>query len=441
MSASQSPAFMLPKSLDDIDAAFMTRALRTSGLISATNEVLSQTEKGVGMTAGYFSAIKKVACTYKEPTDVQAAFVVKAWPSFELLPKDNIRALFIKDIMGYQLPAADFFPRPTAHMAAFDAAADRYALVMEDADSFATHKVHETELTLEDVLRMIPRLADVAVAWEGCHTGEKAARLASLGVAHWTSPANLGVFKAAMPAGAKFYDKLSTTADSSLVEGRPWDTYLGGPGICELMTRRLDAFFRNARPEQGATCTLSHGDLRGDNLFFCENDPRYPDGWLCIDFQLMFQGPVPSDLAYLMGSGSVLPEVYTGENLHLVQRTFYDRFMSKTRLYKDYTFEQFTAEYATMSAVLFCYFVAFGPPIVHQGAFHDAMGARVELGGKGATEADLTPEELRQRMWWRKSFSNFRENFKTFDQYQYLLTLPENLDGLGPWVELPDHLR
>ena len=60
--------------------------------------------------------------------------------------------------------------------------------------------------------------------------------------------------------------------------------------------------------------------------------PEYPDGWLCIDFQLMFRGPVPSDLAYLMNSGTVLPEVYTGENRQTVLRAFYDQFMAKTQL-------------------------------------------------------------------------------------------------------------
>ena len=44
-------------------------------------------------------------------------------------------------------------------------------------------------------------------------------------------------------------------------------------------------------------------------------------------------------------------------------------------------------------------------------------------------------------MWWRKLFANFRENFKTFDLYRELERLPENVDGLGPWSELPPHLR
>ena len=65
----------------------------------------------------------------------------------------------------------------------------------------------------------------------------------------------------------------------------------------------------------------------------------------------------------------------------------------------------------------------------------------VELGPNGVTEADLTPEERRQRMWWTKALANFRENFKAFGHYEYLKGLPENLEGLGPWAELPAHLK
>ena len=42
---------------------------------------------------------------------------------------------------------------------------------------------------------------------------------------------------------------------------------------------------------------------------------------------------------------------------------------------------------------------------------------------------------------WRKLLANYRQNLKTFGQYEKLKTLPENLDGLGPWTELPSHLR
>ena len=116
-------------------------------------------------------------------------------------------------------------------------------------------------------------------------------------------------------------------------------------------------------------------------------------------------------------------------------------FVAKTRRYRDYSYEKFVDEYSTMSTVMLCYYLAFGGPILQQGAVNNAMAARVEFGGKGATEADLPPEELRQRMWWAKAYANFGENFKTFNQYPLIAGLPENLTGLGEWVDLPAHLR
>ena len=295
------PDDLLPKSLDDIDTGFMTRALRRSGAISPTNEVVAQVEKGVGMTAGYFSAIKKVSCRFREPTDAPTDYVVKAWPPFELLPKPAIQAMFQKDIEGYRWAPETFYPRPKAHLAGFDAETDRWVLLMEDADAFAEHKVHEQELTLSEVLKMIPRLVDVAVAWEGADKGEKAEKLAALGVDYWASPANLALYKPQMPAAAKIFDKLTSMGGAALVGEPAWDKHLG-PNLVEHFTKKIDAFFARALPQNGATCTIAHGDLRGDNLFFCDG-PDYPCGWLCIDFQLVFRGPVPSDLAYLMGSG------------------------------------------------------------------------------------------------------------------------------------------
>ncbi|ANY19858.1 hypothetical protein A6F68_01341 [Tsuneonella dongtanensis] len=428
----------LPKSLEDIDAAFMTQVLRRNEAIAATNEVVRMDEEGVGMTAGYFSAIKRVHCTYKEPTEAPRSFVVKAWPELEIAPKENIRAMFIKDIKGYQMPADRFYPRPITHLAAFDAERDRWALVMEDACAYADQKLHESELTFDETMRMIPGLVDVAVAWEGADSDERAQELEALDVGLWASRDNLDNLKALTPGSAKLMDHL-LTMDSVLVGSPTWDKCLG-PRFAETLARKTDAFFAGAHPANGATCTLAHGDLRGDNLFFCDGRSEYPHGWLCIDFQLLFRGPIPSDLAYLMTSGSVLPEVYAQENLHRILRAFYDTFMARTRRYPDYTYDAFVDEFAMMSTVCFLYYLAFGGVYAQGGAYRNELGMRVEMGGKGATEADLAPEELRQRMWWGKTYRNAREVFRTLKLRERLDALPENTSGMGEWAELPPHL-
>lgn len=432
--------FALPRGLDDIDAAFMTQVLRRSGAISATNAVVSQEERGVGMTAGYFSAIKRVVCTYREPTDAPCSFVVKAWPQLEIAPKESIRAMFIKDIKGYQLPAEAFYPRPITHLAAFDAENDLWALVMEDAGTYAEQKVHEQELDFDEVMRMIPGLVDVALAWEGADRGDKAARLEAMGVGFWTSEENLNTFKALVPGSAKIHDRVTMMRESPMVGSPTWPERLGGPGFSELFARRSDAFYARADPARGATCTLAHGDMRGDNIFFCDNHPAYPGGWLCIDFQQLFRGPVPSDLAYLLSSGTVLPEVYEGENLHRILRAFHEAFMAGTRAYPDYTYAAFFDEFATMATVQYIYYLGFGVPFYQGGAYRNELPMRVELGGRGATEADLAPEEQRQRMWWRKTWRNLRELFRELGLRDRLERLPDNTSGMGEWGELPAHL-
>jgi hypothetical protein len=141
-----------------------------------------------------------------------------------------------------------------------------------------------------------------------------------------------------------------------------------------------------------------------------------------------------------MSSGSVLPEVYEGEGRETVLRAFYDQFMAKTQRYPDYTWDQFRAEYAVMTTVLFTYYVGMGAAFYQAGAFANEQPVRVELGDQGTTEAELAPDEMRKRMWWTKAYRNFRENFAAFDQYSHLSSLPDNEGPMGDWVELPPHL-
>jgi hypothetical protein len=137
----------------------------------------------------------------------------------------------------------------------------------------------------------------------------------------------------------------------------------------------------------------------------------------------------------------VLPDVYSGPNLHRVLRLFYDQFMTKTQRYPDYTYDSFIDEFVMMATVMYMYYVGMGAAIWQEGAWANARGARIELGGQGATEADLPPEELRQRMWWRKTIANLGSIFREFGLYERLQRLPEERRGLGEWTELPNHLR
>jgi hypothetical protein len=325
------------------------------------------------------------------------------------------------------------------YLADFDGSTDRWALLMDDATAFGEQKLHEEEMSLEEVQHMIPKLVEIAVAWEGCHEGDKSDRLDALDVQHWGSGENLAVFKQIMPGGAPLFDLVVSMPESNLVSGKPWNVHLG-EDLATLFTNKLEAYYGAISPERGATCTLVHGDLRGDNLFFCPATENYPEGWLTIDFQLLARGPVCSDLAYLMNSGSVLPEVYAAENRERIMRYFFECFMDQTERYKNYTWQQFCHEYTVMATVLFVYYVGFGANIWQTG-INGESAARVEVDGQGTTEADLEPEQVRQRMWWRKAIANFRSTFDDFDFYAQLQQLPDNDGGMGPWFEVPERLK
>jgi hypothetical protein len=174
----------------------------------------------------------------------------------------------------------------------------------------------------------------------------------------------------------------------------------------------------------------------GDNLFFTDTNA---DGWQAIDFQLTFKGPIPSDLAYLMASGSVLPEVFNqGEDevLHL----FYDEFQRHTTAYTAdvYPFEKFKAEYTMMQHVIYMYFVAMGA-VIWQSSEADGkidpsqpdvavgpVGASPEIGSGSVKVSDLTPEDMRKRMWWKKAMTNFKYFAMGEGGMALLKTLPDN---------------
>jgi hypothetical protein len=430
---------VVPKTLGDVDATFMTALLLARGVIDPDNRVVSTEESGVGMTAGYFSAVKRVRCRYARSTDAVDAFVVKTWPAVENAPKDEIARMFVKDIGAYSMPVSGFFPRAKVYLADFHAPGDRWALVMDDAAAFGQQKLHEEEMTFDEVMHMIPKLVEIAVAWEGCHEGSKAATLAALGANLWTSEENLVDLRMVMPRGAPLFDIMLSTPGSPLVDGMPWDREIGR-SFCTLITRKVEALYRVVAPGQGATCTVVHGDLRGDNLFFCPPTPNYPDGWLAIDYQQLYRGPVPSDLAYLMTSGSVLPHVYAAGNREKIMRAFYDGFIGRTNLYRNYTWDDFRREFAVMATVQMVNFIRHGAGLFAAGV-NDALGARVELGTRRERESDLPREEQRQRMFWRKAITNFRTTFKDLGLYAQLESLPDNVGTMAPWYEVPDRLN
>ena len=218
---------------------------------------------------------------------------------------------------------------------------------MDDASLTSTHQVHENLMSKEKVLKMIPALVAQAVRFEGCNDKKtcnpKFFERVNSYVAPFTALAD-AVYKDVGKSGAVIMDHFCNQENPFEVDDqakfgfpnldaankwKPWKDDLGAD-YCKLFYSRFSAFVAQCDPANGATCTVSHGDLRGDNLFWDEK----AGSWSAIDFQLSFQGPIPSDLAYLMASNTVMPSVYENDTDEILQ-AFYSQFMAATQVYKE----------------------------------------------------------------------------------------------------------
>lgn len=417
----------IPAKSGDVDESYMTTLLKARGVIGDDNEVVSMTSSGVGDTAGYFSDIKFITCVFKVDTGAPTKYVVKAWPPFELLPKEAIAGMFIKDIDAYHHNQSSGFPRAKAFLAAFDLATFRFCLILENVNTFGQHMDQLKGIDLAGVKKMIPKMASVAAAWEGCDKGGLSEALDAVHVNHWCSPANLGVYKALMPQNCRYSDKY-IRLDCPMMDDVDY-VGLAGPTPAEDLTCRLESVFSKIDPKYGGTCTLVHGDCRGDNLFFCEKSEDYPDGWLLIDFQLMFRGPVPSDLAFLLCTGSVKEEVYhSKETLDELLDLFYTEFKAKTKIYTSYTYEQFVLEFKTMLLVYTCYNIAMAGPL-YQAALQNQQ-LILEFYEIPISEDELPEADQRKRKLIKKYIHNFPIILSHYGVFDYIRSLPKDSEEL-----------
>lgn len=413
--SAKSLPFELPSTLKQVDCAFMTELLRFRGLLGPGDEVLSMEEKGVGVTAGFFSTIKKVECKLSDnsPSTCPTHFVVKAWPEFELLPKEAIAGLFKADILGYtNFPSQEFYPRPDVYLATFDeeSAPPRFVLIMADCDRIAKQAVHEEPLTLAQVKQMIPNLAQVAAKYEGSHEPDHPDYERTKYMRHWSDI--VAGLRPLMARGAPLFDEMTTGVghpsgeaiapfeedpDDFLGKYVPWQDVGLGLDFAQEFTRRETEFTAQIKPEF-ATCTISHGDLRGDNLFFSES---LPHGWTCIDYQMNFKGPVVSDLAYILMTATVHPDVYRNHTDELIE-LFYTEFMKRTVKYKSYTLEQCRSEFAHMMWIPVIYFFAMGA----SGLVHATTGPGV-LGTRTLPYDQIPVGQKRRRFYYKSNFMNW----------------------------------
>jgi len=122
---------------------------------------------------------------------------------------------------------------------------------------------------------------------------------------------------------------------------------------------------------------------------------------MAIDYQMNFKGPVVSDLAYVMMTGTVHPDVYQNHTDELIE-LFYSEFMKKTTRYKNYTLEQCRFEFSRMILVPVIYFFAMGA----SGLVHATTGPG-PLGSRTITYDQIPIGQKRRRFYFKTNFMNW----------------------------------
>ena len=271
------PAFV-PDTADELTLAWLTDALRESGVFGVGAVASAQAEQ-INVGQGFAGRVFRVAVTYDGVSDAAPRTLIAKLPA----PDPRARTLlddlgvYRNEIAFYDDLASDAGVRtPRRYFAAQDPAARRYVLLLEDlapariGDNVASCTVEEGELVLG-------RLAEMHARW---WNEPRLERLA------WLSPLTdqAEPFQAMLSASwASFPSEMRGQIDEHAA------------AVIEAMLPRWRAI--SARLSE-PPWTLVHGDFRLDNLAF---DGGASDPLIVFDWQLVGRGRGARDVAYFIG--------------------------------------------------------------------------------------------------------------------------------------------
>ena len=270
----------MPADAAAIDAAWLTRALRSSGVLS-DGTVTSVEVEPLGGSQGFAGQLRRLRATYDgESHGAPTSFIVKLH-SPNAITRELIRRIGAasREIRFYR-ELADQAGAPTAalHVAAHDG--DRYVLLLED---------------------LAPAQAGDPAA--GCSPEQIRAAVACAAGMHaawWDRPA-----LASMDWIPEF-DQLTATRHAICREA--WPEFVERyrrhfPDLCNRVGPALiDGLDTVRHAMSQAPPTLLHGDFRPDNVMFAAGGAGPPAAF--VDWQVMLRGPGPMDVAYFLLSAT-----------------------------------------------------------------------------------------------------------------------------------------
>ncbi|MEM7326254.1 MAG: phosphotransferase [Actinomycetota bacterium] len=289
----------MPASVEEVDAAWLTSVLRTSGAISSEHSVASVTLEPFAEGLGFLSILHRATMTYDgAPPDAPETVIIKMIT--DLAVQRGIAEtlqFYPRELRFYQevAPSAGFrSPKAHAAMMADDSA--EFVLVMEDLsairqlDQVVGVNREDSLLAAETMTRM--------------HAGFAGKDLSDLATTFL--PFSNPMYEIALPQiFASGWDTCKAEAGDLL-----------SPEVIAMGDRfgELVPWFMRQFSSGG---TLVHADWRADNLMVDDSTGEM----VVIDFQIMGTGVPTYDLGYFM-SQSMEPEVRTACGQEVIDRYF-----------------------------------------------------------------------------------------------------------------------
>lgn len=315
----------IPATIDDVTTDWLNTVLAQSGDGTITD--FSAEPLGVGV--GLIGLLYKLNLTW-DGTGPDAVVLKLASQDEGSLMVAGVLNMYGREVNFYKHLAGDTKAKTThVHHAHHDAENNRFALILDFASG--TTVVQIAGATREQAEVAVDALADLhADHWmeDRIHSAEWLPRLN-------TPPIPQAIemsYQAGWPAASELYDDLM---DDRLREFcANYDKHL------PMMTDTLSA----------DPVTLSHGDFRGDNMFFDGDEVTL------IDFQLVDRSRGGRDLAYFT-TQTLDPELRAEIEMDLVRR-YCDRLA--TDGVADYPFEQAWEDYRLGTAFAIIYPIVAG---------------------------------------------------------------------------------
>jgi hypothetical protein len=272
----------VPLVTEDASPEFVTRALRSTGVIDADTVVAEVEHDRIGEGVGFLGALARLTLRYGGPAHRAPSSVILKLPT--ALPENRALAnhfrFYERECRFYEHIGRSIAVRtPDCFFNHADVAADEFALILEDFGSrtmvsqIAGLEFERASEAVQAAARMHAQWWDTpeihAIAWAPTPLDPE---IISAGESYRTAwPAFLAIFGDDLPEGSiELGERVGATWESTA-------------------SAMLDE----------APMTLCHGDFRADNLMF-DDSTDGADHVGVLDWQLAYRGGGVGDLAYLI---------------------------------------------------------------------------------------------------------------------------------------------